>query len=344
MIVALFAGCGRKAENPEEQTIPATTQETANGQETAKEQETTAQDEPSQDGSQTSENEDDGYPLTVTDATGFEMTIEKKPVQIVSLTLGTDEILVDMVDKSRIKSVTKYADDPGVSNIVDKVKDIPLRTSTEVEQVISRQPDLVFTDTWASAEFVQQLRDAGITVYVFKTPNNIEEQKQVILEIAHVVGEEEKGRELVDWMDKKLKEIEEKVKNIKHEDRLVILDYSEMGTTSAKGTNFDDIVTHAGLRNAATEAGMEGWPVMPKELIVELNPDALVLPSWYYTEGQTLESFKKSILEDKSLQTVKAVQDQRFIVVPHNHLTAISHYVVLGVEDMAKAAYPELFE
>ncbi len=38
------------------------------------------------------------YPLTVTDSLGTEMVIEAKPEKIVSMILGTDEMLLELVD------------------------------------------------------------------------------------------------------------------------------------------------------------------------------------------------------------------------------------------------------
>ena len=62
------------------------------------------------------------FPLTVTDANGDAMTLENPPQRIVSLTLGSDEILLSLVDKSRIVSLTRYADDEGISNIAAEAK------------------------------------------------------------------------------------------------------------------------------------------------------------------------------------------------------------------------------
>lgn len=284
------------------------------------------------------------FPLTVKDAGGYETTITEKPVKIVSLTLGTDEMLLDIVDKSRIASLTPYADDPGVSNIADKVKDIPTRLKSEAEKVLALQPDLVFIDTWADENFVKQLRNAKIPVYVFKTPSNIEEQINVVREVAHVVGEDAKGEEIVSWMNGILGAVDEKVKTLSAEQRLTVLDYSEMGSTSGKGTNFDDIITRAGLVNSASKAGLEGWPNLSKEKIVEWNPDIILIPSWYYDKSKDINSLSALIKNDKTLQTVNAVKNDKILALPYNHMSAISQYVVLGVQDAAKAAYPDLFK
>ncbi|NLK87057.1 MAG: ABC transporter substrate-binding protein [Clostridiaceae bacterium] len=284
------------------------------------------------------------FPRKVTDGNGFEMTIESEPQRILSLNLGADEMLFGMIDKSRIVSLTRYADDEGISNIASEAAGIGARTTMDqVENIIALAPDLILLDTWADAKYLKQLRDAGITVYAFRTPGNIDEQRAVILELAHVVGAEEKGRELVDWMDGKLNAVEERLSALKPEQRLTVMDYGELGS-SGLGTNFDDIVTRAGLVNVISEAGIEGWPVISKEKIIEFDPDIIILPSWYYDQKNTFDSMRDALKNDQSLKTVKAIREDRIISVPNPHISAISQYVVLAVEDVARAAYPELFE
>lgn len=285
-----------------------------------------------------------GFPLKVTDANGDEVIIQSEPKRIISLTLGSDEILLGLIDKSRITALTRYADDAGISNIAEEAAEIPERvTMDQVEKIISLQPDLIFLDTWVKADYIKQLRDAGINVYAFKTPDNIDEQKAVIKEIARVVGADEKGGEIVSWMDEKLKAVEDKLARIKPEERLTVMDYGELGS-SGLGTNFDDIVTRAGLVNVVSRAGMTGWPVVSKEQIIEFNPDIIILPSWYYDPNNSLDSMINTLKNDKSLSTVNAIKNDRLITVPNQHISAISQYVVLAVEDVARAAYPELFE
>lgn len=291
------------------------------------------------------------FPLTVKDAGGAEMTIEKEPSKIVSLTLGTDEILLGdsnlpgLVDIGRVVAITPFAIDPGVSNVTETAKKVPNTfLSKDAEMIIALQPDLVLVDTWADANFIKQLRDAGLTVYTFKTPSSINEQKSVINEIARVVGAEARGESIVAWMDEKLKSVGEKLKNLKEDEKLTVLDYSEMGSTSGKGTNTDDILVNAGVINVAARAGLEGWPQINKENVVYWNPDVILLPSWFYDQKNTLDGMKAALKSDKSLAGVKAIVDDRLITVPFQHMSAISQYVVLAVEDVAKAVYPDLFK
>jgi iron complex transport system substrate-binding protein len=205
------------------------------------------------------------------------------------------------------------------------------------------KPDLVVTDTWTDSKEVKQLRDAKINVFEFKTPNNIDEQKKAIIDIAHAVGADAEGVKITAWMDDKLKAVSDRLKTLKEDQKYTVMDYGEMGS-SGKGTNFDDIVARAGLVNVVSKAGMPGWPKVSKEMIIDLNPDIIFLPSWYYDKKNSLDGMIALFKNDKSMSSVSAVKSNRLMTVPNPHISSISQYVVLAVEDVAKAAYPELFK
>lgn len=341
-----LTGCGRTDGQGTALSTPTTTAATENPATSA---ETTTESVQTADVTQNETSEENAdkaqkFPLKVTDASGFEITLESEPQRIISLTLGSDEMLLGLIGSNRLIALTKYSDDAGISNVSKEAAEIPVRVeSNQIEGIIALKPDLVVVDSWMDVNTVKQLRDAGIPVYTFNTPSNIEAQKAVVLELAYVVGADEKGKEIVAWMDSKLNEINDKLKKLKPEQKLSVMDYGEMGS-SGKGTNFDDIVTRAGLVNVLARAGMEGWPTVSKEKIIEFNPDIIILPSWYYDPNNSFEGMIETLKNDASLQTVKAISENRLFSVPNPHISSISQYVVLGVEDVAKAAYPELFE
>ncbi|HEY5584738.1 MAG TPA: ABC transporter substrate-binding protein [Ruminiclostridium sp.] len=284
------------------------------------------------------------YPLTLKDAAGTSVTIANKPAKIVSLPLGTCEMLLSLVDKSALAAMTFYVDDVNVSNVAEAAKGVGVRLDANAEKIIALQPDLVLVDTWTEPDLIKQLRDAKLTVFVLNVPSNVDQQKEMLKLLGNIIGENTKAEETISWMDAKLKVVSDKLANLKEEQKLSVLDYSEMNSTSGKGTNFDDVVTRAGLINPVSKDGLEGWPKLSKEMVIKYNPDIISLPAWYYDSKVSFDSLSKSIKDDKSLVGVKAVKNNKLISIPYNHLSTTSQYSVLAIEDMAKAAYPELFK
>lgn len=337
LTVGLFTACGQQG-SPSTGSSADTSTPVSVGTETSGQ---------TTEGDQTqavSDNKETAYPLTLNDANGTPVTIKAKPVKIVSLPLGICEMLMSMVEKNEIAAMTHYVDDPVVSNIADAAKGVGKRLDFNAEIIIALQPDLVLVDTWQDANIVKQLRDANINVFVTKTMTNVDQQKEMLRLLGNITNNAAKAEDIVNWMEQKLKAVSDKLAGLKEDQKLTIIDYSEMGSTSGKDTNFDDVVTRAGLINPVSKEGLAGWPELSKEMIVKYNPDIICLPSWYYDGKISLDSLSKSIREDKSLAGVKAVKNNRLITIPYNHMTTTSQYSVLGIEDMAKAAYPDLFK
>lgn len=284
------------------------------------------------------------YPLTLKDSKGTEVILQNKPEKIVSMPLWACEMLISMVDKSKIVAMTYYADDVKVSNIATEVKGVGKRIETNSEKIIALQPDLVIMDNLADANVVKQLRDAKITVFLMNTPSNMGQIKDNLKVLGNAVDEEAKAQDLINWMEQKLKAVSDKIELMTDDQKQTVLDYSEMGTTSGKGTNFDDIVTKAGLINPVSKEGLEGWPDLSKEMIIKYNPNIIILPSWYYDTKVNFYSLNEKLKGDKALADIKAVKNNKIISLPYNHISSTSQYAVLAVEDIAKVAYPELFK
>src|SRR4051794_17774416 len=85
------------------------------------------------------------WPRTVTDGAGNKITLNTKPTRIMSATLASDEILLAMVDPSRLIGVTGNSADPAQSNVADAAKGIQYKVPTPVdpEGLVAQKPDLV---------------------------------------------------------------------------------------------------------------------------------------------------------------------------------------------------------
>lgn len=279
----------------------------------------------------------------IVDSTGYVLKLPQKPQKIVSLSISTDEILMALVTAERIAALTYLADDSGISNIAEQAKAIPKRIRANAESIIALQPDMVIIPDWQPAAFIQTLREAGVPVYVYKTSTTIDEVKKSITLIARAVGEDEKGSRLVADMDRDLAQINEKLRQIPTGSQPVVIRYTLMGGSGGKGSTFEDICRHAGVNNGAVIAGLGRNDVLSKEQIVGVNPDIILLPLWDYTGKTDVKKFGDDVRNDPALQTLKAIRSKRLVAMPDSHLSCTSQYIVQGVRDVAKAAYPQYF-
>lgn len=282
---------------------------------------------------------------SVTDSSGTVLNFTQKPQRIISLGSGADEILFEAVEHSRIAALTYLADDPGISVIADKANEIQGRVqATNLEGVLSFKPDLVVMPDWSSADFIAQLRSAGVKVFVYKTPTKIAEIKQSVLEITAATGDTERGREIVRQMENTLAEIDEKVKNILPDKRRKVVVLSFMGPFGAEGTTFDDICRYANVENCIAQLKIPQNALYSKEILLQMNPDLLVLPLWDYgTEKQNPSQFKQEVINDPAYSGITAVKNGEVYQLHEKYMYSISHNVVKAVDELARTAYPQLF-
>ncbi len=287
-----------------------------------------------------------GFPLTVADDSGVELTIESPPQRIVSLTAFTDDVLVDLVDHDRIAAVTAFAEDADISNVADRVADIEQKITLNVEVVLSLDPDLVFVANWSDPDKVTQLRNAGLTVFLLATPLTVDEIAAKIESVAAMVGEPARGKEIVDDMRKAIADVERRIGGIPKEQRKTVIDYAVWGTAQGAGTSWQEIIDHAGLVNAVADLEVNEWGQVPlsKEKLIELDPDLVVLPGWVYGDPNGAGEFYKQVVNDPALKGLSAIKAGMAIQMPERLKTTTSQYIADSIRFLAEHAYPEHFK
>ncbi|MEG6585156.1 ABC transporter substrate-binding protein [Dendrosporobacter sp. 1207_IL3150] len=275
------------------------------------------------------------------DYQGYIVKLPGQPQRIVSLSIGTDEILVDLVPIERIAALSAISEDTNISCITEQAKLVANKVRANPEQIIALQPDLVLIPDWHSGELIQILRDAGVNVYVYHTPTNIEEVKQSITELARVLGAEARGTTVITKMDRELAAVTERVHSIPHNERKTVIRFTLMGGTDGKGSLFEDMCKLAGVNNGASLACLNSHDILSKEQIVQINPDVFIMPTWDYSGKTDMKKYYDDIRNDPGLQAVKAIQNDRLVAADGKYQDSSSQYIVYGIRDIANAAYPQ---
>jgi iron complex transport system substrate-binding protein len=286
-----------------------------------------------------------GFPLRVTDDTGASVTLAAPPARIVSLTLATDEILLGMVDSRRLQAVTTFAADPAISNVADLAAGIPHKLEVNVETVLSLNPDLVLVANWSDAGPVQQLRDAGVPVYLMASGLTIASIEEKITRCALLTGEESRGRQMIASMEGRLAEVARRVSTLPPEKRLRVIDYATWGSAQGRGSSWDEMLRRAGLVDGVGDLAADEWGQVPlsREKLLQLDPDLLVLPGWVYGNARGAAAFYAQITADPSLGGLRAVKTGRVYQMPERLKSTTSQYIAEAVEWLARTGYPWLF-
>ncbi|MEK4920740.1 helical backbone metal receptor [Cytobacillus sp. FSL R5-0569] len=294
--------------------------------------------EPKKDGEEKVEEstETSAFPVTLTDAADQEVVIEEEPEAIVSLIPSNTEIAFELGLGEKVVGVSDF------DNYPEEVADIEKIGGQEfnVEAIIALNPDVVLAHNSGahnSTEGLDQLRDAGITVLIVNDAQNFEEVYDSIEMIGKATGATEEANQTVEEMKTRLAEIEEKAKSVE-EKKSVFVEISAAPSlyTAGQKTFIDDMLNLIQAENVIEE---EGWPQIDEEAVIEKNPDVIITTYGYYTENAV-----ETLLSREGWQDVTAVKEKQVYDVHSDKVTRTGPRLVEGVEELAKAIYPEVFK
>ena len=249
------------------------------------------------------------------------------PKSIISLTLASDEILVDIVhDRKKIAGLTYFSTDPLISNVVEKAGGIP-QVRANLEQVIAKSPDLVIVADYTNPNIRTHLEAAGINVLVFQEIVSLESIKKNIKLIGDAVCEKAAAKGLVEKMERQIADARAKIPP--HVKAPTVLFYGAPGFTVGKDSTINDIIESSGGINLPARLGLSGHSNISTEYVIQNNPD-LVLTSSYNPSHPDFvgQMFRNS-----------AFRDKKIIVVAGKHLDAASHYAAQAVVDLVNLMF-----
>jgi iron complex transport system substrate-binding protein len=192
--------------------------------------------------------------------------------RIVSLNLCTDELLLRLADPAKIASVTWLSRNPSGSNVANLAEQVPINHGL-AEQVVASDPDLVLAGKFTTRIAVGMLKRTAIPVLEFGVPRSFEEVRQQIRDVAALVQAEEKGRQLIDEIDRRVGEIAGKPRTMRP--TAVVLNPN--GATVGEGTLADQVMTAAGLVNIAAKLRTDNYGTMPLEIVAMHEVDVLIV-------------------------------------------------------------------
>lgn len=284
---------------------------------------------------------------TVTDDAGRTITLAHKPVDIVSLTYGTDEILADLVGLKRIRAFCKYAGDENITWITEEQKkEVGHTVDLNMEAIMALKPDLVVASQAVPADVIQTLGSMGVPVYVSNIPKTWDDMERKITGIAAACGEEEAGQQMIADMRNKRDRIEKKLSVIKPEQEKVVLAMFFRGILGKKGTLFNEILSMAHVINGADRydvpPGTSAY--LSQEIVPEVDPEVILCPVWQTREGDDTDAFIKEMEDNPALQNVRAVKNHQMIPFSERYKYVMSQHITDSIEAVAKAVYPELWK
>ena len=197
--------------------------------------------------------------------------VDAKPVRIVSINVCTDQLLLQLADRSSIASLSALALDPRSSTMTEQTDGIPTNNGL-AEEVIAHTPDLVLASGFSSRPTLDLLRRLGYAVFTMPVATDLEAVRQNVREVARAVGEEERGARLIEAFDARIAA----ARPAPESPRPLAALFWANAYTSGRGTLTGAIVEAAGFRSLGSESGLTGIAPLPLEALIVARPRVLI--------------------------------------------------------------------
>lgn len=310
LVAFLLTACGQEEAAPVEETTPVETG--------------------------TPEAEASAFPVTMTDMTDNEITLEEAPKAIVSMIPSNTEILFGLDLGEKVVAVSDFDNYPKETEAIEKIGG----QEFNVEKIISLNPDLVLaheSGLGMGEAGLQQLRDAGLNVFVVKNAVNFDEVFETMNTIGQATGATVEAEEMVQTMKDEVAAIQEKASSVEMK-KSVFIEVSPAPEIYTAGNNtfMNEMIMLLNADNIA--ADQEGWIKMDPEEIVKRNPDVILTTYGYYTPDAT-----EQVLAREGFGVVTAIKNEEVVNVDADTTGRSGPRLTEGLLEMAKAIYPEVF-
>jgi iron complex transport system substrate-binding protein len=234
------------------------------------------------------------------------------PQRIVSLNLCTDQMLMLLVDPSRIASVSFLAQDADSSVMYREAAALKPNYG-RAEEVFVLHPDLVLAGTYTARATVSILERLGKRVEVFEPATTFADIRAQLLRLGDLVEERAKAEALVAAFDDQVRQLD------KPQKPPLAAFYFANSYTSGRGTLPSSVLEAAGLRNLGAELGLEQTAALPLEVLIMSKPDLVVKGRTYSRPALAQEIFAHPALAYLDARSEEAVLPDTYMVcgTPH---------------------------
>ena len=271
---------------------------------------------------------DCSFPVTETDATGTEVTVEQKPERVVTLSPSAAQTMWEIGGESQVVGVSQYASYLEGAESRTNVSGAG-RTRVNVEKVVAAEPDLVLAPNVISNQTVQRLREAGLTVFRFGFATSVEDIYAKTELTGRLTGNCEGANETVASMRERIETVREAVEN---SERPSVFISVGGGWTAGNGTFVSNMIEIAGGTNIAAESNVSGYGQISEEVIVQQNPEWIVQLGEYGAYPKT-----------EAYNNTAAVRNGQVLTLSDRNISQPAPRVVNGIVKLAKAFHPEAY-
>lgn len=196
------------------------------------------------------------------------------PQHVMSLSMCTDELLLELLPTQRIASLTYYARKPGNVYLGPQAAHVASNSGT-AEEVLATHPDLVLAGTFTTPATRRLLEEMHFALLEVPPANDFDEIRQNTRRVAHALQRDAAGEALIARMDATLLGLSQH--RLPRE--IHVAAWGEGGSIPGRGTLFDAILRAAGGFNVAPSHSPRAYTSFDVEQLLAAHPDVIAYPS-----------------------------------------------------------------
>lgn len=200
------------------------------------------------------------------------------PQRIASLNMCVDQLLVKLVPKARIASVTYLSAKPQLSAISDQLDGLHINHGL-AEEIVPLNPDLIIAGDFGAVDAVVLLQRLGYTVERVPLPRKLDEIGTHIENFGALVGAQSAATEMAQAIRAQLAEVD--AQQLTFEQRPTAIWYSSNGVVAGGETLEHELMTRAGYRNLAAEQQRMGFAKFDLEELLVYAPEVIIVEAGY---------------------------------------------------------------
>ncbi len=218
----------------------------------------------------------------------------KKPQRIMSMDMCDDLLLLMLVPKERIASITYLAHDAASQLMPGRDAGVAINHGTS-EEILRQQPDLILSSPWSTPAARRLAKRVGATLIEVDSANDFDGIRQTVRQVGAAVGEPARAEMLIRRMDAELKGL--KARRARNPLRVVV--WTGDGSVPGEGTLTNAIITAAGGDNIAAKRSDNGFSSFGIEELLVARPDAIMQGVGSYDQPSLHETIARHPLIDR---------------------------------------------
>ncbi len=276
--------------------------------------------------------------ISLKDGLGRVVTLKKPATRIISLAPSNTEILFALGAGGQMIARDSFSDFPAEAKALQDIGGPSFGSNMEL--ITKLQPDLILAAEINSAEQVAEFEKLGLTVFYLSNPPDVANLSANLQIVGKLTGREKEAANLAKSIETRVAELNKKIASTTTRPKVF---YEVDGTDPAKpwttgpGSFMDKMIQQAGGVNAGAGLPIQWAQISQEELIIQ-NPDLILLGDAKFGTSADL------VKQRAGWNAIKAVQTGAVLPFDDDLVSRPGPRLIDGLEALAKAIHPELFQ